>query len=55
MSVMAVWERPVLLRRNRKITSLRQACEWVMGAVEKVYMHLLLPLPFNKVTRATSY
>ena len=45
--------RPALLHRSRKLTSLRQACEWGMGAVEKVYRRLLLPLPFNQVTRGT--
>ncbi|KAF0728094.1 hypothetical protein Ae201684_013924 [Aphanomyces euteiches] len=34
------------------ITSLRQAAEWGMGAVGKVYRQLLLPLPYNPAVRA---
>jgi hypothetical protein len=33
------------------ITSLRQAAEWGMGAVEKVYRRLLIPLPYNQLVR----
>jgi hypothetical protein len=38
-------------RMSEAITSLRQACEWGMGSVEKVYRQLLLPLPFDKCKR----
>ncbi|KAJ8575197.1 hypothetical protein ON010_g4016 [Phytophthora cinnamomi] len=34
------------------ITSIRQAAEWGMGSVEKVYKRLLLPLPPDKSKRA---
>jgi hypothetical protein len=34
------------------ITSLRQAAEWGMGAVSKVYRLLLLPLPYNPELRS---
>lgn len=34
------------------ITSIRQAAEWGMGSVSKVYKRLLLPLPPDKHTRA---
>ncbi|KAG9404223.1 hypothetical protein AC1031_005762 [Aphanomyces cochlioides] len=34
------------------ITSLRQAAEWGMGAVTKVYRQLLLPLPYDPDLRA---
>lgn len=34
------------------ITSLRQAAEWGMGAVSKVYRQLLLPLPYDPDLRA---
>ena len=43
--------RAALLRRSQAITSLRQACEWGMGAVSKAYRQLLLPLPFNQKVR----
>ncbi|KAG9406868.1 hypothetical protein AC1031_003197 [Aphanomyces cochlioides] len=33
------------------ITSLRQAAEWGMGAVSKVYRQLLLPLPYDPELR----
>ena len=33
------------------ITSLRQACEWGVGSIEKAWRQLLLPLPFNPQTR----
>ncbi|ETV76873.1 hypothetical protein H257_09311 [Aphanomyces astaci] len=35
------------------IPSLRQAAEWGMGAVPKVYRQLMLPLPFNPALRNT--
>ena len=41
-----------LLRMTSAITSLRQAAEWGMGAVPKVYRHLDLPLPFDPSVRA---
>ncbi|KAG9408593.1 hypothetical protein AC1031_020449 [Aphanomyces cochlioides] len=34
------------------ITSLRQAAEWGMGSVSKVYRQLLLPLPYDPDIRA---
>ena len=37
---------------HNAIVSIQQAAEWGMGAVEKVYRHLLLCLPFNPVVRA---
>ncbi|RHY06653.1 hypothetical protein DYB36_000403 [Aphanomyces astaci] len=40
-----------LLMMSNAITSLRQAAEWGMGAVEKVYRQLLLPLPFDPTLR----
>ena len=33
------------------ITSLRQACAWGVGSIEKAWRQLLLPLPFNPQTR----
>jgi hypothetical protein len=36
---------------SNQITACRQACEWGMGAVEKVYRRLLLPLPYNPIKR----
>jgi hypothetical protein len=41
----------VLLELSNSITSLRQACEWGVGSVEKVWRILFLPLPFNQETR----
>lgn len=38
--------------RSDAITSIRQAAEWGMGAVENVYRRLLLRLPFDKHVRA---
>ena len=32
---------------NNAITSVRQAAEWGMGSVEKVYHRLRLPLPYT--------
>ena len=40
-----------LILIGTQITSARQAAEWGMGAVEKVYRRLLLPLPFNQIRR----
>lgn len=39
------------IRMNSAITSVRQAAEWGMGAVEKVWRILLLPLPFSPEQR----
>lgn len=39
--------RPGLLAMSNAITTMRQSAEWGMGAVEKVYRQLLLPLPFD--------
>ena len=38
-------------RLNGAITSMRQPAEWGMGAVEKVYRRLLLPLPYDQEVR----
>ena len=43
---------PGIAAMSNAITSLRQAAEWGMGAVSKVYRQLLLPLPFDQVRRA---
>ncbi len=40
-----------LIILDKMITSLRQACEWGVGSVEKPFRQLLLPLPFNPVIR----
>lgn len=42
---------PALVQLSSCITSLRQACEWGVGSVEKVWRQLLLPLPFNPDVR----
>ncbi|POM69056.1 Hypothetical protein PHPALM_14698 [Phytophthora palmivora] len=39
--------RAVAQRKSSAITSIRQAAEWGMGSVEKVYHRLVHPLPFN--------
>jgi hypothetical protein len=36
---------------SNAVTSLRQAAEWGMGCVPKVYRLLQLPLPFNQAIR----
>ncbi|KAJ3377854.1 hypothetical protein HDU80_003115 [Chytriomyces hyalinus] len=41
-----------LIRMSAAITSIRQAAEWGMGAVEKVYKRLQLKLPYNQSRRA---
>jgi hypothetical protein len=43
--------RQMALKLSNAITSMRQPAEWGMGAVEKVYRRLLLPLPYDKVVR----
>jgi len=40
-----------LILVGTQITSARQAAQWGMGAVEKVYRRLLLALPFNHIRR----
>jgi hypothetical protein len=40
-----------LITLSNSITSLRQACEWGVGSIEKVWRQLLVPLPFNQKTR----
>jgi hypothetical protein len=40
-----------LVKMFSAITCLRQAAEWGMGAVEKAYRNLLIPLPYNQRTR----
>jgi hypothetical protein len=42
---------PALLHLSSSITSLRQACEWGVGSIEKVWRQLALPLPFNPEIR----
>ena len=44
--------RGVALAMSDSLTSLRQACEWGMGAVEKVYQRLLLKLPYDQSRRS---
>eukprot|EP01038_Epipyxis_sp_PR26KG_P017879 gene17879-24991_t len=41
-----------ILALSNAITSMRQSAEWGMGAVEKVYRQLLLPLPFDQDVRS---
>ncbi|KAE9142524.1 hypothetical protein PF004_g33123 [Phytophthora fragariae] len=36
---------------HNAITSVRQAAEWGMGSVQKVYSRLNLPLPYDPVLR----
>ena len=43
--------RPAQARLNSAITSMRQAAEWGMGSVEKVYRRLLIRLPYDKNIR----
>jgi hypothetical protein len=43
--------RAVVLRLNAAITSMRQPAEWGMGAAEKTYRRLQLPLPFDQAKR----
>lgn len=43
--------RPTLLQMSASITTMRQAAEWGMGAVSKVYRILLAKLSFNAATR----
>jgi len=40
-----------LLQMSNALTALRQAAEWGMGAIEKVYRQLLLPLPYDCIQR----
>lgn len=40
-----------LIAINNAVTSIRQAAEWGMGAVEKPFRRLLLPLPFERFVR----
>lgn len=44
--------RPAARAVSNAITSIRQAAEWGMGAVQKPYKRLLLPLPYDKHLRA---
>lgn len=44
--------RPVAKRLSHTITFVRQAAEWDMGSVEKVYYRVLLPLPSKKKERS---
>jgi hypothetical protein len=43
--------RAKLVRIFNAITTLRQAAEWGMGAVEKAFRRLLMPLPYNPHVR----
>ena len=36
---------------SQSITSCRQACEWGMGSVDKVFRRLQMPLPYNMKQR----
>jgi hypothetical protein len=40
-----------LIRLSNAITSIRQAAEWGMGSIQKVYRKLLLPLPHDRYKR----
>jgi hypothetical protein len=40
------------LRKSNAICAIRQAAEWGMGAAEKPYQRLKMPLPFNPKLRA---
>jgi hypothetical protein len=42
---------PVAVKTSAAIASMRQHAEWGMGAVEKMYRRLLLPLPFDQEVR----
>ena len=44
--------RGIMARLSAAITSVRQAAEWGMGAVEKVYQRLAKPLTFDPTVRA---
>lgn len=41
-----------LIQLSSCITSLRQACEWGVGSIEKAWRQLLLPLPYDRDIRA---
>lgn len=43
--------RTAALLKSSAITFVRQAAEWGMGSVEKVYRRLLHPLPYDKENR----
>jgi hypothetical protein len=43
--------RPAMRALESQITSCRQACEWGMGAMEKVYQRLLDELPYDQDRR----
>lgn len=43
--------REMALKMSGAITSMKQPAEWGMGAVEKVYRRLHLPLPFDQKVR----
>jgi hypothetical protein len=42
---------PALILLSSQITSLRQACEWGVGSIEKAYRQLLQKLPYNPEVR----
>jgi DDE superfamily endonuclease len=44
--------RPRLVAQSAEITSLRQACEWGMGSIQKPFKRLLVHLPWRKDVRA---
>jgi hypothetical protein len=43
---------PAAVALSSQITSLRQACEWGMGSIQKPFKRLLLPLPWRDSVRA---
>ena len=46
------WLQPAASRISSQITSLRQACEWGMGSIQKPFKRLLLDLPWRESVRA---
>jgi hypothetical protein len=51
MDRIPIEDRAGSLRLNAQIIDARQAAEWGMGAVEKCFRRLLLPLPYDPVVR----
>jgi hypothetical protein len=41
-----------LVQQSREITSLRQACEWGMGSIQKPFKRLMVHLPWRTDVRA---
>jgi hypothetical protein len=44
-------EIPFLMSMSNAITSMRQSCEWGVGAAEKCFRRLLMKLPFHPTKR----